>query len=61
MNQASNVVRELRYGDEGKDYFWITDRRPVMIMHPYRPDLDGKDLSNFEDPHGKKLFVEFFS
>ena len=59
MTQAGNAVRELRYGDEGKDYFWITDRQPVMIMHPYRPDLDGKDLSDFRDPDGKALFVEF--
>lgn len=30
-----------------------------MIMHPYRPDMDGTDLSDFKDPTGKKLFVEF--
>jgi hypothetical protein len=27
-------------------------------MHPYRTDLNGKDLSDFSDPHGKKLFIE---
>jgi PAS domain-containing protein len=59
MVQARNAVKELRYGDEAKDYFWITDRQPLMIMHPYRPDLDGKDLSDFRDPDGKALFVEF--
>jgi PAS domain S-box-containing protein len=32
---------------------------PIMIMHPFRNDLNGKDLTNFTDPHGKKLFVEF--
>jgi PAS domain-containing protein len=57
--QARNAVKELRYGDEAKDYFWITDRKPVMVMHPYRPDLDGQDLSDFRDPEGKALFVEF--
>jgi signal transduction histidine kinase len=54
-----DAIRELRYGDESKDYFWITDRQPVMIMHPYRPDLDGRDLSDFRDPDGKAMFVEF--
>jgi methyl-accepting chemotaxis protein len=30
-----------------------------MVMHPYKPQLDGKDLSENKDPNGKKLFVEF--
>ncbi len=59
QKKAISAVKNLRYGDEGKDYFWITDLHPNMIMHPYRPDMDGKDLSDFQDPTGKKLFVEF--
>lgn len=51
-------VRRLRYGDEGKDYFWITDRRPFMVVHPFRDDLNGTDLSDFTDSRGKRLFVE---
>ena len=57
--KAAESVRALRYGPENKDYFWITDLGPTMIMHPYRPDLDGKDLSGFRDSHGKRIFVEF--
>ena len=30
-----------------------------MIMHPYKPEMDGKDLSDNKDPNGKELFVEF--
>ncbi|MBK6935759.1 MAG: cache domain-containing protein [Chitinophagaceae bacterium] len=56
---AISRIEYLRYGEENKDYFWITDTTPVMIIHPHRKDLNGKDLSNFSDPHGKKLFVEF--
>lgn len=52
-------VRELRYGPEGRDYFWINDMHPTMVMHPYRVDLDGQDISGFADPNGKRLFVEF--
>ncbi len=59
QSTAISRIQYLRYGEENKDYFWITDMQPVMIVHPYRPDLNGKDLSNFEDPHGKKMFVEF--
>jgi PAS domain S-box-containing protein len=56
---ARSRIQYLRYGEENKDYFWITDLTPVMIMHPFRNDLNGKDLNDFTDPHGKKLFVEF--
>ncbi|MBI5404139.1 MAG: cache domain-containing protein [Ignavibacteriae bacterium] len=59
QNTAVSRIQYLRYGEENKDYFWITDMQPKMIIHPYRTDLNGKDLSNFSDPHGKKLFVEF--
>ncbi len=52
-------IRELRYGPEKKDYFWINDMVPRVIMHPYRTDLEGKDVSDFEDSHGKYLFDEF--
>jgi len=55
---AKTRIENLRYGIDNKDYLWITDTIPVMIMHPYRQDLNGKDLSDFTDPLGKKLFVE---
>ena len=52
-------IRTLRYGKEKKDYFWINDMHPNLIMHPYRPDLEGTDVSGFRDPNGKYLFDEF--
>jgi signal transduction histidine kinase len=59
--QASAIerIKYLRYGAEGKDYFWITDMHPRMVMHPYRPDLDGQELTGFTDQNGVRLFVEF--
>lgn len=55
---AIEQVRNLHYGQESKDYFWIIDNHPHMVVHPYRPDLEGTDLTNFKDPAGKHLFVE---
>ncbi|MFP4664539.1 MAG: DUF294 nucleotidyltransferase-like domain-containing protein [Bacteroidales bacterium] len=55
---AARKVELMHYGAENKDYFWITDTSPSMIMHPYRKDLNGKDLTDYEDPNGLKLFVE---
>ncbi len=57
--RATELIRNIRYGPDMKDYFWINDMYPRMIMHPYRPDLDGKDLMDFSDPNGKHLFVAF--
>lgn len=59
QSMAARRIEALRYGSEGKDYFWIQDLQPRMIMHPYRPDLNGQDLSNFTDPRGVAIFVEF--
>ena len=58
QREAVTRLRYLRYGDEEKDYFWVTDMHPYMVMHPYRTDLEGKDLSDFADPGGKRLFTE---
>ncbi len=44
---AISKIQYLRYGEENKDYFWIIDMTPVMIVHPFRTDLNGKDLTNF--------------
>ena len=58
MQLAASRVGRMRYGDEKKDYFWITDTKPFMVMHPYRQELNGTDLSNYKDPRGKRLFVD---
>jgi len=50
-------IKALRYS--GGEYFWINDMHPKMVMHPIKPELDGKDLSDNKDPAGKHLFVEF--
>ncbi len=57
--QAIAQIRTLQYGQEGKDYFWINDTHPRMVVHPYRADLEGQDLTAFRDAAGKYLFVAF--
>jgi methyl-accepting chemotaxis protein len=57
QQQALLAVKALRYS--GDNYYWINDSRPVMVMHPAKPELDGKDLSNQRDPDGTQIFVMF--
>ncbi|SMF67676.1 methyl-accepting chemotaxis protein [Xaviernesmea oryzae] len=56
--EAKAVISVMRYGD-GTGYFWINDMLPRMVMHPIKPEMNGKDLSGDKDPNGKFLFVEF--
>ena len=56
-SRALEMIGKLRY--QGDNYFWINDLHPTMVIHPVRPDLNGKDLTNIKDPNGKALFVEF--
>jgi methyl-accepting chemotaxis protein len=51
---ALNTIKSMRF-DNG-NYFWVNDMTAKMIMHPIKPALDNKDLSDFKDPAGKKLF-----
>jgi PAS domain S-box-containing protein len=55
---AVSRIQFIRYGDENKDYFWITNMVPEMIMHPYRTDLNGKNVSDYTDAQGTRLFAE---
>ena len=54
---ALAAIKTLRYS--GSEYFWVNDMTPIMIMHPIKPELEGKDLSDSKDPNGQHLFVEF--
>jgi methyl-accepting chemotaxis protein len=47
---------KMRY--EEKEYVWINDLHPSMVMHPYKPELNGTDLTQTKDSSGKPFFVE---
>ena len=55
--RALAAIKDLRYS--GNEYFWINDMQPKMVMHPIRPELDGKDLADNKTPTGQLLFVAF--
>ncbi len=57
QQEAMAALKGLRYG--GTEYFWVNDMHPRMVMHPIKPELEGKDLSENRDPSGKRLFMEF--
>ena len=54
---ALNAIKKARYDES--EYYWVNDYQARMVMHSIKPELDGKDLSQLEDPNGKKLFTVF--
>ena len=49
-------LRAIRYGND--DYFWVNDMTPTMVMHPIKPELEGRGLSDMKTPDGARLFVD---
>lgn len=54
---AIAAIKDLRY--DKIEYFWINDLNDLMVMHPIKPEMDGKKLDQLKDKAGKLLFVEF--
>ena len=44
QKQALNSIKNIRFGKSG--YFWINDMNYKMVMHPIKPQLDGKVFLN---------------
>ena len=47
-------IAAMRYGDG--EYFWVNDMTPTMVMHPIKPELDGKFVGDMKTPDGAPLF-----
>jgi methyl-accepting chemotaxis protein len=53
---ALDDLRAMRYGSG--DYFYVIDMTPVIVMHPIKPELDGKPAGDMKTPDGARLFVD---
>ncbi len=59
QKSAAEMIRSMHYGDQGFDYYWVSDFSANLIVHPFRPDLEGQYLYHYQDPEGFYLFKEF--
>ncbi|SOE92562.1 methyl-accepting chemotaxis sensory transducer with Cache sensor [Burkholderia sp. D7] len=50
QRRAMDSIRSMRYGNGG--YFSISNSEGTLLMNPMRPDLIGKDTSDYKDPNG---------
>ncbi len=58
FEKIKDPAGEFRFAD-GAGYIWIQDLDAVVLMHPIKPSLDGKDMSGFADKNGTLLFLNF--
>ncbi|TWJ26433.1 cache domain-containing protein [Geobacter argillaceus] len=56
QKRAAERIASIRY--DGSNYLWINDMNAKMIMHPIKPDMNGKDLRELKDSNGKDFFME---
>ena len=57
QQMALQALSELRY--DKSEYFWVNDMQPRVLMHPIKPELNGKDVGDVKDPNGLALFKAF--
>lgn len=58
-NKAKEALRTIRFGEDG--YMFIYDYDGVNLMHPIKPELEGKNLLGLEDKNGVKLIQKLVS
>jgi methyl-accepting chemotaxis protein len=59
-NARQRAIEEInKFRFEGNNYVWINDVDIRMVIHPIKPELNGKDLSGIKDAEGKYLFTNF--
>ena len=54
---ATAALAAIRY--DKTNYVFITNTDAHIVMHPIKPALDGRDMSQTKDPNGFRLFQAF--
>ncbi|CCN50069.1 putative Methyl-accepting chemotaxis protein [Vibrio nigripulchritudo MADA3029] len=57
QQQARELIKNKRYGSNG--YFWLNDLNGVMVMHPIKPELDGKNMVAHSTSYISDAFRQF--
>ncbi len=60
-SRAIRRLRDLRYGTEKLEYYWVLDKNSTVVLHPYRRDLEGQSLYDLQDITGKYFVREMMS
>lgn len=55
-DRAAKSLRAMRYGKGNADYMYVLDQDGHMVVHPVRPDWEGRDVSDARDMNNVPLF-----
>jgi PAS domain S-box-containing protein len=58
---ALEILKNLRFGFNDKDYFWVDNYDYVSVMHPYIPDITGLSLEDLKKKNGDNFTVNFIN
>jgi methyl-accepting chemotaxis protein len=56
LKNAAEAVRPMRFS--GNEYFFFYDMSGINLMHPFRRDFEGKDMSGLKDENGVLIIQE---
>ena len=59
QQEVYNILKNMEFGEDG--YFFVYDYKGVNIAHPRKPQLEGKNLFNFQDNNGKYLIQDLIT
>ena len=57
QKRALANILALRYSNN--DYIFISNTKSEVVLVPPKPEMSGKDMSNFADPTGFKIYANF--
>lgn len=56
--EAKEIIRAMRYREDGSGYFWIDDTDYNLIMHPILTEQEGTNRYDLEDQNGVMIIQE---
>jgi methyl-accepting chemotaxis protein len=59
QKQALDRIKEMRYGTDG--YIGVYSPGEVILMHPIKPELIGRKMTDFKDAAGNRVFVDIIN
>lgn len=59
--EAKEIIRAMRYREDGSGYFWIDDTDYNLIMHPILTEQEGTNRYDLEDQNGIMIIQEIMN
>ena len=58
VNAIKAVLRDIRFFDDKSGYIFVFEYDATTVLHPLKPELEGKSLQNMKDKNGVYVIKE---